>query len=1076
MTLGELTRRIEEQTYYLFVSYDDIDKNIGVSVGGGTQSVRQVLDTSLAPTPYTYSFSKNYISLARRPVPEPEPPAEPQPQNYEGTVTDPEGKPVVGVAVIVKATGMGAFSDVDGRFAVAAIPGQRLQFRLLGYETVERNVPAGGRTIAVTMKPAVNEIDEVVAVGMGYQRKVSVTGAITNVKMTDLNTPARSVSNALAGRLAGIVAVQRSGEPGADDSDFWIRGISTFGANRTPLILIDGVERAYALSNIDIEEIESVSILKDASATAVYGSRAANGVVIITTKRGETGPPRVELKMETGVSRLTRVPKMLNGLDYMTLYNEAAKREIFSPAEIEATRNQTDPYLYPDVDWLGEIFKKNGTRRNVAINVRGGSPVGRYFAAFGYLNESGNLRGDDTRDSYTTNINLEKYNYRFNADLQLTPTTVLSAEVGGHVVSTHMPAVETATLFSNAYAFAPVEIPVRYPMGEDLHGNTNWVWAGDRDGRNPVKSLLGSGYSKQLFWLVTGQAHLTQSLDGLVKGLSANAAFAIDTYSESRIWREEHEPSYIATGRDEAGELMLAKQSGGDDVLDYRQEMDVNRAMELKAKINYERVFGERHRVGAMAIYFHRGFCDGNASNAEKALPYRKQGMAFRATYSYGDRYFAEFNAGYNGSEKFAPGYRFGFFPAGSIGYMISGERFWREGPLADIVPTLKLRASLGIVGSEDVPNGRRLPYQTMVGETTGYYFGPDGTYHSGIHETQSGVDNLTWERGLKSNVGIDIDLSGGLSLQFDIFSEHRSGVLIRRETIPGMVGITDQPYANIGTMRNRGMDASVEMNDNIGTFHYRVYANATFNKNKILYMDEPARLWDYQRKTGQQLDQTFGLVAIGYFTDQEDVKNSPRQRFSSRYGPGDIKYRDVNDDGVVDYDDMVPIGYSNIPQLTYGFGVQVMWRGIDAKMLFRGMGRVSYMLEGDGFVPFMDGVLKGNALEKTLDRWTEENPRQDAFYPRLIRGVTTTDNNYIPSTKWLYSGAFLRLSDVEVGYTFPWEWLSRAGIRSARVYFHGSNLALFSPFRLWDPEVGRGNGNAYPLTRKFNLGLQLNF
>ncbi len=995
----------------------------------------------------------------------------------KGKIIDTQGLPLIGVTVNVKGTTIGVMSDIEGYYLINAKEGQTLVFTYVGYKTIEKLVPAS-LTMDVIMDEDIKNLDEVVVVGMGKQRKASVIGSISTVQIAELKTASRSLTNSLAGRMAGVVAVQRSGEPGYDNSNFWIRGISTFGSNKTPLILVDGVERS--MDNLDPEEIESVSILKDASATAVYGVRAANGVVLVTTRKGKaSGKPSIELKMEYGVSELTRVPKLLGGVDYMNLYNEAIGRKVYSDERIAATQSGEDPFLYPDVNWLDQIFKDKSDNGIISLNVSGGGEVARYFVSVGMFNESGNFR-NDPQNEYKSNIKLDRYNFRSNVDISLSKSTLLEVELGGYLIDARYPGTGTSDLFDKAYLATPINIPARYPFGVNKDGSTKYVWAGTGSAtiENPAERLMGSGFQTEYRNQFTGQVRVTQDIGALVNaldGLKANIAYSFDTYNQTNTSRTKNESYYLANGRNETtGDLELIETRQGNEFLGYSQSLSSNRAMELKAQLNYDKVLNEVHRIGTMVMYYQRDYRKGNVAYME-SLPYRKQGIAFRATYSYDDKYFGEFNIGYNGSENFPKNQRFGTFPAGAAGYLISNENFWQNSGISKIVNVLKIKGSIGLVGAEALPNGQRYGYLTFVGGGLGgYKFGADNTSYSGVGESQFGVQNLTWEKGLKSNIGFQSEFfNSKVSLELDYFHEKRSDILVQRTAMPGIIGISTKPFANIGEMKNQGLDGTIEVNHSFGKVSTRVYANATYTQNKVLKNDDPESLYPYQSAIGKKYEQQFGLIALGYFKDQEEINTSPTQTFGE-VRPGDIKYLDVNGDGRIDAYDRVAIGYSNIPELIYGFGFQVGYQGFDVALFFRGQDRVSYMLGGEGFVPFKEGADRGNLFVEALDRWTEDNPRQDAFYPRL--SVGNTSNNYQESTKWLYSGSFLRLADVEVGYNFSKKLLKPLQLKGLRVYFHGSNMALFSGFKMWDPEIGKGRGDAYPMQRKMNLGLRVNF
>ncbi len=915
--------------------------------------------------------------------------------------------------------------------------------------------------------------------------RLIVIGSISSIDVTDLKVPASSLTNALSGRMSGAVIVQRSGEPGNNDASFWIRGISTFGSNQDPLILIDGVERS--INDISVEEIESVSILKDASATAVYGTRAANGVVVVTTRRGKASDqPSIELKIESGLSDLPNMPEFLDGPEYLELYNEAFGSEVFSVSDIEKTRNGTDPYLYPNVNWFNETFKKYSSNSQATLNISGGGEAARYFVSIGYLNEMGNLKDDPSTD-WDSNINLKRYNFRSNVDLTLTKSTIVNLEIAGYMTDLNTPASNSILLangkelspaeavFYNAYWATPISTPVKVPIGKDGNGEPIMAWGAPSQigERNPAEQLMGTGYYTSFNSQEMSQLSVNQDLSSLVKGLSVKGSFSFDAKNLTKHKRSKRSDTYAINGRDSEGELIVSRIDEGDEFLGYTKTLESNRAEELKLQFNYDRTFDEKHRVGSMLMYYQRDYIVGDAETAVLSIPYRTQGVAYRVTYSYKDRYFGEFNAGYNGSENFPKGHRFGFFPAFAGGWLVSGEPFWSS--LQDKISMLKIRGSIGLVGAEDLPDKARFGYFSQYGAGLGgYYFGPNGTYHPGTGENTIGVNDLTWEKGLKKDIGFELKMfkDDMVSLEADFFHEKRYDILVQRSTIPAFVGINSAPYANIGEMVNRGVDGTLQINKHYHNGGISLYGNFTYTRDKIKEMDEAELQYPYRQKTGQKYQQKFGLIALGYFESEEDIANSPVQTFGD-YRPGDVKYKDINGDGRITVDDQVPIGYSKIPELIYGFGIQVDYKNFDLKLFFRGQARVSYAL-GNSYVPFSQGVGKGNLFKEALDRWTVDNPRQDALYPRIYNG--TSSNNWQMSTKRLYNGSLLRLADVEVGKTFGKNFTERIGFGSLRVYAHVNNAALFSKWKLWDPETGSENGNHYPLQRKMNLGIRVTF
>lgn len=994
----------------------------------------------------------------------------------KGKVIDPNGQPVAGVAVIIDETKTGTVTDGNGYYMID-VPnvGVHLTFTCLGYKPQTAVVPKS-LSLDIYMEEDTLEMDAAVVVGMGHQRKASVIGAISSVSRDALKIPQRNLTNALAGKIAGAVVVQRTGEPGLDNAEFWIRGISSLNSS-APLVLVDGVERS--MSDLSIEEIETISVLKDASATAVYGVRAANGVVLVTTRKGIAQKATIDVKIESGISNLVNMPKLLDGANYMRLYNEAYGSEFYSPEQIRMTETHADPYLYPNVNWFDELFTKFSTNSQVSVNVRGGGERARYYVTASYLRDNGNLYNNPDTD-YNTNINITRYNFRSNIDMSLTKTTTLSLEIGANMTDAHQPRPITSSnnfqsqaseLFSACYQQDPITTPVRVPLGYNEFGEMQWGWGAPLSTSvgNPAERLFGSGYNKTYRTSVMSQIILKQNLDFLTKGLDFTASFSYDVNTVSIQSRGKYSSLYAVNGvDDETGLYSLVPKREGDEFLGYSYSNTGDRADEFKAQFNYERVFNERHRVGAMAMYYQRSFNNLAAGSSILALPYRKQGLAFRATYSYDDRYFIEYNMGYNGSENFKSGERFGVFPAGAIGYLISNEPFWK----VKWINHLKIRGSIGLVGSDVLAAGRFAYLSTWESGLGGHYFGPNATWSAGIGEAQEGVLGLTWEKGLKKDLGLELKMFDSMvSIDLDYFHEKRWDILIQRSSVPGIAGLNQQPLANMGRMTNHGFEATAEFNHHIGKVNYRIYGNFSFARNKITEKDEaPTDPW--RMRTGHPLNQQFGLIALGLFEDQDEIDLSPEQKFGT-VRPGDVKYLDYNGDGVVDAHDEVAIGYSRVPEINYGFGLQINWKGLDFGAFFRGQAHVSYSL-GGSFFPFANGVGKGNLFAKAMDRWSEENPNPNAFYPRL--SASASANNQKASTRTIYDGSLLRLSDLEVGYTFRGKHLKSWGCQSLRVYFVGSNLLLFSPWDMWDPESGSTNGSNYPLARKFNLGVRISF
>lgn len=1011
--------------------------------------------------------------------------------SFQGKVMDRDGMPLPGVAVVLQGTNRASITNVDG-FFVLEVPsvGVDVEFSCLGFVTQVVKVPKS-LSANVILDDDTLEMDEAVVVGMGKQRKVSVIGAVSAIDNQELMVPTRNLTNALAGKVAGAVVVQRTGEPGMDDAEFWIRGISSLNSS-APMVLVDGVERS--MSSLSIEEIESISVLKDASATAVYGVRAANGVVLVTTRRGVAQKPVIEFKFEGGLSNLTNMPRLLDGPNYMALCNEAAGYDMYTAEQIASCASGADPYMNPNVNWFDEIFTDYSSNLQGSVSVRGGGERARYYVAVAYLNDNGNLKNNPETE-YSSNIHVSRYNFRSNVDITLTKSTIFSLEIGANMTDSHQPAPDNSLrdmysvaslLFNHCYSHDPISSPVVVPLGYDDSGKMQWGWGSAISGAkvNPAERLFGSGYNENSTTNVMSQMVLKQDLSAITPGLSFQGSFSYDATYTSLQSRHRMSSSYAINGTNDEGGYMLNTVREGELYLTYGTRYSALTNNELKAQFNYDRVFNQDHRLGGMLIYYQSSRVNPIASSSINALPYRKQGLAARATYSYADRYFVEFNAGYNGSENFAKGHRMGFFPAAALGYLVSSEPWWK----LDAVNHLKIRGSAGLVGSD---NTSRFAYLSTWGSGNGGHRFGEGVYNNGLGEDEVGVSDLTWEKGFKKDVGLEIKMfRSKLSLDFDYFHDYRYDILIRRQSIPAVAGLLKNPIANMGEMVNQGLEFTGEWSDKIfGELGYRLYGNFSYNHNNIIFKDE-AKTDPWRMETGHRFGQNFGYTAIGLFESQEDIDNSPDQSaLGGQIRVGDVKYKDFagggengdEPDGIVDEHDISAIGYSRVPEINYGFGVQFTWKGFDLGVFFRGQSRVSYTLS-DTFFPFYQGVGQYNLFSAALDRaqvgvddyGAEYLINKDAFYPRLSSARNT--NNTVKSTRTLYDGSLLRLSDLEFGYSFKPEILKTIGCSSARIYLVGTNLLLFSPWTMWDPETGSSTGSSYPLTRKVNVGVRLSF
>ena len=909
-------------------------------------------------------------------------------------------------------------------------------------------------------------------VGYGTQKKESVIGAISTVSVNELKVPSSKISNVLAGRLTGIVSITRSGEPGAG-SEFYIRGISTFGANKNPLVLVDGIERSLDL--VDPEDIESFSVLKDATATAVYGVRGANGVIIITTRSGKEGKPRINLRVERGMTGPTQLPKMANSAQFAELYNEATGSNYYTPEVIEKYRKQSDLDLYPDVNWIKSLYNDFAQNTRLNMNVSGGGSIARYYIAGSLYNE-GSIFKTEQENSYNSSLNYRKINFRANVDINVTSSTVLNVNLANVYENRRRPGQGNISdrneglnnIWYYAFATSPNAFPARYS-----DGRFSGPQAGS--GYNPYNLVMQSGYANDYWNSAQSLVGITQDFGKLITpGLKANIKFSWDAYNSGTIKRNIEVQQWLATGRNENGELEYNETNRGQESLGYERSQDGNRTIYLEASANYDKLISDKHRLGALILYNQKQTNYLNATNGLGSLPYRTQGLAGRLTYSFADKYFAEFNMGYNGSENFSPGHRFGFFPAGAIGYLVSNEDFWQ--PITRVIDVLKLKSSYGLVGNDQIGGGRRFIYEeTIINENNNYSFGSTGQYAPGrIRMGEPANPRVSWEKAYKFNLGAEISFFNSLRLEGDYFYERREGIFLQRAGLPGLVGLSTIPWVNVGKMSNRGFDGTLKFNRKVGEVELTSLANFTYTKNILEDNDEPEWKYKYLNRIGKSWGQPFGLVALGLFENQEEIDNSPKQSYGA-VRPGDIKYLDVNGDGVIDSSDEIAIGFPAVPQVNYGFGVTAQWRGLDCSLFFQGIGRTSLFVNGGSIYGFTSGSLTRAAINEDvyLNRWTTTNPNPDAKYPRMGQN---NENNNRRSTFRMHDASFWRLKNAEIGYTFPRRLTETFYISNLRIYLTGVNLLTFSKFKLWDPERGSGEGAAYPPNRTFTMGLNIYF
>lgn len=1008
-----------------------------------------------------------------------------------GTVIDAtDNEPLIGATVRLKSDPKVATAcDIDGNFTIK-VTGKNpiIIVTMIGYK--EKEVALRGLSeIEIPMDPSENSLDEVVVVGGGSQKRVAVTGAVTTVTGAQLKMPTARVSNALAGKLAGLITRQSSGEPGSGSS-FYIRGISTFGGGNTPLILLDDVEISSGdLDLVPAENIESFTILKDASATAIYGARGANGVMIVTTKGGAYNTPtKLNVSIENSINTLSRIPEWADGATYMRTYNAAELARTpgvtpkYSDLTIERTASHENPYLYPDVDWYDELFKNTSMRQRVNVNVSGGADRVKYYMALDVQHEDGNFKTEKLH-SWNNNINIITYSFQNNLSYKLTPSTTISMNMNTYINQRKDPNKSAADFWGYVHWTNPVEFPVYYPdqgYGHRMYGSA--ILTDDRLLQNP-RAVLNSAYGQSNNNKINTVIKIDQDLSMITKGLKFNAWVNWNNYSSQSFSRSidphfytvDNPDSYdMATTPDQFTYRRLNPTGGTDYISESGISKYTDNIFELQANLNWTRNFSG-HEVSAMGIYRMREY-----RNA--VLPNRNQGFSGRITYDYNHKYLAEFNFGYNGTERLAKADRFGFFPAGSLGWVISNEEWFK--PLSSVITHLKLRTSYGITGSDDLvqPSGSYFLYIDKIHNNNLSYlwwgsgvssqsgFTGNGGTGGGPMLTFQALRGIGWEKSKKFDIGAEIHLWGDLKIEADYYYEKRYDILMQRASWPWSLGSGFAiPYSACGKIDSSGLEGSVQYNKRINDdLNLSFQGTITYTTSKYVDVDEPNYPYPWTKQTGRQHNNytQIGLIAEGLFKSQEEIDNSPQQQFGSNVKVGDIKYRDLNGDGVINDDDKTMISKTGVtPRLMYGFGGTVQYKKWDFGVFFTGSGMRTIMI-GTSIHPFQSGMSNGSygLWQYIADNYFDEAKGNfDAKYPRLALTSADLSNNNQASTYWMRNGSFLRLRNVEVGYTFKY----------GRVYLSGANLLTFSPFKEWDPELS--SWNSYPMSRTVNMGVQFN-
>lgn len=1007
-----------------------------------------------------------------------------QKKQVSGRVLDENGQPLAGATVAIKGTTTGAITGPDGRFTPLTVAdNDMLEVSFVGY--ADQTVAVKGKTeIEIKLVPNQEALDDVVVVAFSKQKKESIVASIEAVNPKELKVPSSNFTTALAGRVAGLISYQQSGQPGQDNATFFIRGVTTFGYAQSPLILLDGFEvSANDLARVEPDNIESFSIMKDATAAALYGSKGANGVISVTTKQGKEGSLTVSFRHESKFSTPTQLPSMVDGVSYMRLYNEAQYNDnpVLAPRytaqKIQNTLSGLNPMAYPNIDWYGEMFKNVAYNQHYTLNASGGGKMVRYYTAISYDNDKGVLK-ENRLNNFKNNIDIDRFNILAKVNINLTRTTRGEVNINSVFRDYTGPFDDADDIFASVMAGNPVEFPKFYDADEKYAGVKHVLFGSDASNSmtNPYAQMV-KGYKDGFESTITSQFTLEQDLDFITRGLMFRGKASISNYSSYSSKRSYDPYLYSLESYDEFSDTyVLAQTHEGTEVLGNPDtSRDANAHTYYELGLHYNNVFGDKHDVGAVVIYTQEEDKNTNGgSTIQETLPARNQGIRGRFTYSFDGRYMAELSLTYNGSEKFDRSKRWGLFPAVGVGYMISNERFWE--PVKKVLPKFKLKYSWGKVGNDNIARAadRFFFLSDIAFGGNGYRWGSTFTnQYSGYTISRYANPDIQWEIAEKQNMGVEFNLFDIADIQVEYFTENRSKIYMARQDLPPSMGLASgvSIYGNLGEVKSSGIDASVDIKKYInkdlfvtGRFNF-TYAHGEYKvASEPTYENTP-----WRSKVGYPVTQTWGYIAERLFIDAADVANSPTQSFGTTQA-GDIKYKDINNDGKISQDDLVPIGYPTTPEINYGFGFSVGWKGWDLSAFFQGQDRVSFVIDAGAIAPFTG---YRNAMQAIADdHWSPNNPVADTFWPRLSAGSNA--NNTQTSTWWLRNGRLVRLKTLEFGYSIEHSGiLKKTPFKVCRIYFSGSNLFKISKFDLWDPEMGR-NGLAYPLQRVFSIGLQL--
>ena len=1020
-----------------------------------------------------------------------------------GKVLDENNQPMPGVTIIVDGTTNGTMTGSDGTFTLGGVPsGATVIVSCIGY--TNQALPEGKSNYVVSLVPDSEMLEETVVVAFGQQKKLSVTGAISTVASADLRkTTSTRLDNALAGRVTGLTSMQSGGgQPGVDGATMYLRGAATTNG-KSPLILVDGVERDN-IRTIDMNEVESISVLKDASATALYGVQGANGVILIQTRKGQKGKAQLNISVDQGWTSFTKEPSRLHSWEYCELRNEAlmnsGEKAAFSDETIAKFRNPLlglDPSspdydnqvairkaVYCDNDYYRMYLKSNTPQTRANANISGGTDFVNYFVNVGYIHQGGNLNTESPDYlGYDPQCYMNRLSLRSNLDFHITKNLTASLNIASYAENVNMPAVgdlyrgDQSWMITDLIYQCQTILPISPgPTTDSRFGvESGGIVGYNYLDRSAFEIINRRGFHTNKRKNLNTQFSVNWDLSELVtKGLSINGMAAYDTYNIGVLEGRKKEQVYNV--RVDYDSETLSYSSNGDKIepLTMTSSRLSNYQIYVQGSINYARTFG-KHNVTAMATAYRR-FWEGTSAN----IPYNVLGTAARATYSFDDRYLVEGNLGYNGSEQFAPSKRFGLFPSGSIGWIASNESFLKGNKY---LTWLKFRASYGLVGNDSM-GGLRFLYQddNQIQSGNGFVQGLGGKI---VKEGLIGNKNITWELSKKMNLGVEIGLFKDFRINVDYFTEKRDQILLRRRTVPSFQGVSSDyiPRVNMGKVDNHGVDVEVSYSHTFNRdFSISSRVNFGFNDNTVIELDEPMRSEEYAyqyHEEGFRLGQEFGYLidwnspGNGYFTSQDEIDNYYPYEFGGKPRVGDFVYKDVNGDGVIDQKDLSPIGYSTtVPGLNYGISLGLNFKGIDFNVLFSGLGRYSKYYSGQGVVEW---TKQGTYFDWTRNGWTEERYKngEKITYPAISTSQTVshTENDF-----FIQNRSFLRLKNIELGYTLPERFLSKVGVKALRVYVSGQNLFVWDNLRITHIDPEQNNSYGYPITKNVTLGLNINF